>query len=258
MRQALPGDAVIIDVALIERELGDPFLNEELWNSTDEMVVDLATKAVLEANGLRVGQVVGMTPAQLQRLLSSERWCINPQRFIHAAGKTTTHYLGPVLPHCDYDLRVGGTVQEVRVDRARFCFEVLATLTDNGKTKLTFTPKVETAEQVLPYQPSADLSRWQIKIERPGTAYPELRWEAKLAPNEYLVVGALLDKPGTFGHCALVEEDGSRPAQRLYVVRTSRSLTDELPALADRPLWSQSPPLAAQAGLSGIIRASRP
>lgn len=259
LRPQLAADSVIIDFVLLERPLGDPYFNHELWTHTDELIVDLEKKAALEDNGLRVGQLVGMTPAQLQTLLTSERWCLNPRRTSLPAGKTTTYHLGPVLAHCDYDLFLGGQKHELQADQARFALDVVAALTADGKTKLTFTPKVETGEKVLPFQPAPELSQWEIAIGRPAKAYPALGWEASLAPNEYFVVGARLDKPGTLGYQAFAQDDVPRPVQRLLVIRTNRSLEAvDQPTLEDvARAGNTPPPLALQATMSAV-RASRP
>ncbi len=260
LRPQLAADAVVIDFALLERSVGDPYLDRELWTHTDQIVVDLDKKALLDDNGFRVGQVIGMTPADLQELLKSDRCCLNPRRSFAHSGQTETFYLSTLpLAHCDYDLHLGGPTQEVSVDRARFCLDVTPTLTPDGKTRLRFLPKVETGEQVLPFQPAPEQAGWQFKIERPNKAYPALAWEVTLAPNEYLIVGARLDKPGTLGHRALVEEQGRHPVQRVLVIRTNRSKqATEEPTLEDTARASSSPPLAVQASLAGAIRASRP
>src|SRR5437773_2209530 len=71
LRPQLAADAVVIDFALLERRLGDPYLDKEIWTHTDQIVVDLDKNALLDDNGLRVGQIIGMTPADLQELLKS-------------------------------------------------------------------------------------------------------------------------------------------------------------------------------------------
>ena len=260
LRPPLADGAVILDFALLERRLGDPYVNKELSAHTDEFIVDLEKKAALEANGFRVGQIVGMTPADLQTLLTSERWCLDARRQMAQSGKSYGRHLGPVLPHCDYDLHLGRETHEIRVDRARFGLDVLPVLTADGKTRLKLTPKVETGEQVLPFAPEPDQSHWAIKVDRPAKVYPELACEVTVAPNEYLVIGAILDRPGTLGYCALVSDEGPTPSQRILVIRTNRSTraggTTE-PTLEDLARASSSPPLALQATI-GAIRASRP
>src|SRR5262249_12699700 len=63
-------DVVHLDVFVIERPLGDVFLNRELWSEADEQTVradgeqsiSLERKTALENNGFRVGQVGGALP----------------------------------------------------------------------------------------------------------------------------------------------------------------------------------------------------
>src|SRR3712207_6729985 len=43
-------DVVRMDIWLLERRVGDAYINNEVWKYTDEQVVDLEKKAVLEEN----------------------------------------------------------------------------------------------------------------------------------------------------------------------------------------------------------------
>jgi len=258
MRPELHPDAVVMDIAVIERPLGDPFLNQELWQRADQLVIDLERKPLLEANGLRVGQLIGLTPAELQHLLTSPRWCPQPYKRLLPSGQRHACCIEVLHPNCQYDVHLGRTTLDEQVDRAKFCFDVTPTHTADGRTKLLFTPKVETGEAVLPFQPSAHEGNWVYRVERPAKAYPELGFEVTLRPNEYLIIGPDITKINTIGHRAFVEDEGLEPIQRLLVIRTARSThsADE-PSLAELARSSASPPLALQATL-GVIRASRP
>src|SRR5881409_3401857 len=87
-------DAVVLYVALVERPVGDRYLNQDLWALADEQVVGIERRAVLEENGFRVAQVGGIIPAGLLGLLSSERSCVNPRCVRLHAGHPTTVPLG--------------------------------------------------------------------------------------------------------------------------------------------------------------------
>src|SRR5438105_6090141 len=50
---------VMIETALIERPIGDSYINRELWQDTDEAFLGLTLREALHENGLRVGQIVG-------------------------------------------------------------------------------------------------------------------------------------------------------------------------------------------------------
>jgi hypothetical protein len=258
LRPELNRDVVVMHIALIERPLGDAFINQDLWRHTDQFVVDLERRALLEENGLRVGQVVGVPPAELQGLLTSQRWCAARHRAL-PAGQTHAQPVGPVHPHSEYDVFLGQQPLDVQVDQARFGFDITATHAADGKTRLQFTPKVETGEQVLPFQPDPGTSNWVYRVERPAKSYPELGWDVTLRSNELVVIGALPSRGNTLGHRALVDETGAEPIQRLLVIRTARSLqdADDGSAIDNLSRNGASPPLALQATL-GAIRASRP
>jgi len=245
---------VQLDIAILERNLGDPFLNHELWQNTDEMIVDLDCKAAVENNGFRVGQIVGMTPGKLLDLLKSKRYCSNPRTRLLASGNTVPLYLSPVLPRSDFMVQLGKEPHEEALDQARFCLDVKATLTADNKTRLNFTPKVEHGEPMLPFHPDPAEQRWIMRVEKPCKTYAELAWDVVLAPGEFLIIGAILPKERTLGHRSFVQEDG-QPVQRLLVLRTNRAPQggdSSEPTLEDLARNHPSPCLAVQASMTQI------
>ena len=255
-------DVVQMDVALVERPLGDSYINDDLWVDVDEHVVPLECKALLEQNGFRVGQIGGITPAGLQSLLTSGRCCANPRRLVLRADNSATLVIGPRIPACQFEIR--GTRETAAVDlgNAECILSVVPTLTNDGRVRLRFTPQVRHGEGVLAPRPATDRSGWVLQKHRPVENYGELTFELTLAANQYLVVGGRVDQQKTLGQRSFVRPDEPVPVQRLLVVRTTRS-TDQLPvedsreAAADYSLLSKSPPLAVQAAYSGV-RTDRP
>jgi len=211
---------VALDLAILEKPLGDPFMNRDLWRSTDDMVIDLEKKDLLEKNGYRVGQVVGLTPEALQALLKSERYCVNPRRRIVPDGGHVTQYLGPVFPESSFTLHESEREMPLNFDQVRFCLDIVATRAKDGKIRLTFTPKVETGERVLPFQPDVDRSTWTLCVDKPYRVFPSLSWEVTVEPNKFVVIGASLERGETVGHRSLVQEEYP-PRQRLLVIRAA-------------------------------------
>src|SRR5260370_14166563 len=178
----------------------------------------------------------------------SPRYCSEPERLIVPSGKLLPKYVSPILPHASLDVVIETGKTELEVDQSRFGFDVTPTLTADGRTRLVFTPKVETRENLLPFQASPEQSRWMLRIERPSRQFPDLSWEVTLAPGEYLVVGCRPEKSASFGQYAFVQEDAAIPVQRLLVIRTNRASTPGNDLAGDEMLrTSSSPPLAVQA-----------
>jgi hypothetical protein len=178
----------------------------------------------------------------------SPRYCSNPERLTVPAGKLIPEYVGPIVPHASLDVVDEAGKTELEVDQARFGFDVIATLTTDGRTRLRITPKVETRENVLPFQPSPEQATWLWRIERPSRKFTDLSWEVTLAPGQWLVIGCWPEISASFGQCAFVQEGDAVPVQRLLAIRTNRATAPGNDLAGDELLrTSSSPPLAVQA-----------
>lgn len=245
-------DVVCMDVALIERPLGDSYLNEELWSSVDEQGVALERKAVLDANGLRVGLIGGITPSRLLALLTSEQSCPSPRHIQLRAGNVKKFELGRKIAACQFQLHQDGQSLPVALKDVSCTFQVQPSLTQDGRTRLLFTPLLQHGEAKLTAQPSADRARWEFLEQRSTETYTSLAFEVTVAPNEYLVIGARADRPDTLGHRFFVRADEPIAVQRLLVIRTNRAMTpDSNPVEEEGTPAKRTPSLAAQAVWSG-------
>lgn len=242
-------DVVQLDIAVVERPIGDAMINDELWNLADEQTVAFETKALLEDNGLRAGLLGGMPPASLQAMLTSERSCANPRRLRLHAGNPTPVALGATVKECKFELHGPAGGKSVELKQAQCQLQVVPVLAENGKITLRFTPLVKHGASTLapqPLQEPAGTRRWELLPKQPTESYTKLTWELTVSPNEYVVVGARLDRPDTLGQSFMLAE-GETPVQRLLVIRSCRPETGMLSRVG---ILSKAPPLAFQAGWS--------
>nr|ALS88805.1 MetaGeneMark_Unknown Function [uncultured bacterium] len=249
----LEADVVQLDVALLERPAADKFINGDLWSFTAEQVVALERRTVVDQNGFRVGVLVGMPPGAFQELLTSERSCINPRRRIVPSGKVAGQTLGSPVADCRFTVFQGATPLEFRLQDVQFILDVTAFPTEDGRTRLQFTPKVQYGEVTREIQPAPDRTGFTMQMERPSKSFPDAGWEVTLAPSEFLVIGTREDRPESFGYQAFMQEEASPPVQRLLVIRTARAAgPDEAatPTLEDMARSNSALPLAIQATLS--------
>ena len=215
-------DVIQMEVSLVERAPGDSFINQELWALADEQIIPLERKAVLEENGFHIGQLGGNTPAGLLTLLTSERSNVNPRgHFVHA-GQSTRVVLGPTAPLFSFRIQQDGEPADVCVGKAQCAFNMVASLTSDGRTRLQFTPQIRHGEKMLAPRAAADGSGFVLQEEWPTQSYSSLGWEVTLAANQYVVVGARSDRPETLGYQCFVRRGESLPVQRLLVIRTRR------------------------------------
>jgi hypothetical protein len=221
-------DAVLIDMMVIEQRLGDKFLNGEVWDATDCQVVGLEQQGLLADNGLRVGQVIGMVPGKLQNMLTSERYCVRKRRQIMAAGQTTVLDVGPALPVFNCRVRTDTGATDVILEQGQATLMIEPSLTNDGRTRLKFTPQVLYGTIMPDYRTAPDRSGWLLEFKRPSKTFPAASWEVTLAPNQCLIVGTSFDQaspddePQTLGSQYFLQETDQGWVQRLLVIRTTR------------------------------------
>src|SRR5260370_27198128 len=88
-------DVIQLDVAVLEAPVADPILNQDLWKLADELELTPETQTLLEKNGLRIGQIGGIAPNELQALLTSERTCVFSRRIQLPSGSPRSFVLRP-------------------------------------------------------------------------------------------------------------------------------------------------------------------
>ena len=227
--QEIDANIVQLYQAFLERPLDDAYLSRELWTSTDQNVVDIERQALLEENGIRIGQMVGGIPAKLLTLLKSERSCVNARIRLVSAGESAIYTLGPVQPKSTFRVQKNGQTEQVALEDAQFCFDIVAGPAPDGRIKLEFIPKVQHRQQAFRIDVSKDFSDWVPPTDKPHRAFPHLSWHVSLAPGEVLVIGPHLDKPGTLGYRSFVQEEGPTPMQRVLILRGNRSVEEGEP-----------------------------
>jgi hypothetical protein len=242
-------DVVQIEMVLLERPLNDRYINSDLWQLADEQVVSLESRALLEENGFRVGQLGGLTPAGLQAMLTSRQSGSDPRLLFARAGRSQTLPLGPPRSQCRFQVQQSGRPEEVSLAQATSSLELVPGITGDGRVRLRFTPQIEYGDSRLEMHPAEDESSLLVQQEKPRRSFPHLAWEVVLGPNQYLLVGTRMDRPEALGHQCFFRPDETRPVQRLLVLRAG-CLVPPAPfsaaaGSAGRP--PSQPPLALQA-----------
>jgi len=251
-------DVVHLDVFVIERPLGDVFLNRELWSEADEQAVraddeqgiSLERKTALEKNGFRVGQLGGaLPPTKLQDLLGSRRSCQWNRIQLHA-GHETKIALGPLWPHCRYRLAQEEQTAAVDFDKGQCLLEVVPELADEGRIRLRVTPHVKHGDLKTVFESVRDADgqfHWGRQEQQPEEVYSWLDWMLTVSANEYVVVGAQLDSGDTLGEQFFLSGEDNPGVQHLLVLRAAHVPTPINPVETN---LSRTAPLALQASLS--------
>jgi hypothetical protein len=250
------GDIFYFDVALVEQPRGDRFFNRDLWSLGDEQGVNLELKPLLEENGLRICQIGGLMPPRLHSLIISPRSCPEPRRLRAEQGKPTVIAVGPTRGHAVFQLAGQAGARRFDLDQACCQFEVVPTLEDDQRIRLRFTPRVRHGQARTTPRVETDPDgpmRWAMEAREPVEEFPQLRWECVIATNEFVVVGAQLDRAATIGPCFFLPDGAQSQKQCMLVLRASHVV---LGPPKDEGL-TRVPPIAMQAAWSSARGSER-
>lgn len=236
--QASPG-SVAIEIRFVEFPFGQADLNAPLWTEIDEQQMPPEVRKRLEANGFRAGVVGGQIPAALERKLAAElaaqvqtadpnevnvrkkpavwgslkQWKLGDPFKVIAAGEKERLPQLTVLVRNDQGEVLGETFQQVQG-----YFEGKAFAEPDGRVRLELVPQVEHGEPRNQYVQNRE-GIYQVDYSPPHEVYQQLAISGKLLPGQTLVLGGVLDRPGSLGYHYFTEELSGRLTQKLILIR---------------------------------------
>jgi hypothetical protein len=240
-----PTEGVYVECVLLERPVGDPFLDRELWDAALP-VGSPEGRVLLSENGLRAAVLSGNPPQKFQALLESESEVVNSRGLTFASRKEEV--LPTSGPHAKLEFRLladlAGRRATVSLEEARCGFLVRPEAAEDGRVKLACEPQIQHGQRREYLRPSEDFTGFVKFEEVPLARYQPLAFEATLGRNEFLLVGWQADQPGTLGEALFAASANGLPRQRVLVVRARMpNAPSDLP-----PVGTRRPSIAAEAG----------
>ncbi len=249
---AAPVDGVYLESFLLERPVGDRFLDRDLWNETLPVGTPEA-RVLLSENGLRVGVLAGALPQRFQSLLRSESDTLNGRGLTFSSRKEDVLPTSGPHERCEFSLRTHLTdpPSDVALERARCGVLVRPEAAERGSVRVKCEPQIQHGERQEQLRPSADITGF-VKFEAvPLVRFQPLAFEALLSPNEYLLIGWSADQPNTLGEALFAVDANSQPRQRVLVIRVRQvnpASANDLPPLGP----TRRPAIAAEASRSAL------
>jgi hypothetical protein len=236
----LTGDVVALDIAPLELPITDSATLSAVWAAADEQIVPADFRGRLEDNGLRVGVIGGIPPAEFLNLLTSERTNPAPHQCLKKMGDARAVPIGTPVGECHFQLVLDGTATPVDLSQAQ-CGLQVTPVTSGQSIALQVVPQIQHGRRTL--WPSADATGgWTMHGNRPVERYVALKFEVPVSESEYLVIGAA-QRPETLGTVCFTAS-GDRPLHRLLVIRLGRLQKSSSAAFSQ---LDGDLPLAAQA-----------
>jgi hypothetical protein len=216
---------VLLHTRLIEQPLGDEYLSHTLWTQTANPLPH-GSSAVLGANGIRVGLISGVIPADLERLATSEAAIVDASLRIVLSDlpKPVPIKSSGEMVNLEVVRTSGDAPESIEISNAEFALIVTATPTTDGQVKVRCEPRIQHGEKQPHWGPTADGTSFERNDLRPTEQFPTLAWEVTLARHEVLLVGSTEEEaPGNLGATFFRLRDTLRQRQRVLAIQADYS-----------------------------------
>ena len=238
----------LIRVVILSRPFNEPAINEVVWRVADEQVVPPSVRRALEANGLRIGRIVGDLPAELETILEEggpQNPKVVPSNLLLESGEQNLIGVSEAVEQASLlvnrDNRVSGKDYESasgflrvtpRHDGAHGVSLRLIPEIHHGPLQRSF-PAVTSTPGFAPRELS-------IRDGQQEDAIRELTVDLDLEPGMVAVIGCRPESQNSLGSFFFSESPSDRDQrhQRLILIWASRNLNGmigDTPKTNDRP-----------------------
>jgi hypothetical protein len=217
-------EKIIVRSYLLEQPVGEQYLSDELW--TEALAPLSADQAALFAeNGLRVGRITGNPPAKFLAIAHGPD-VVRPQEGTVTAGEAKPVALAGPLSEVTFQTisEIGTKPGELKLKDAEIALSITPTLSETGKVKLAFEPRVQHGSRQFGWRPTTDSTAFTWLDQKVQERFPTLKAEMTLAPEEFVIIGPTAVPANTLGGAAFVSASEGRPRLRVLVVQVGRLL----------------------------------
>jgi hypothetical protein len=256
----------LLKVAIISRPFDDPAINAVVWKAADEQVIPPKERRAWEANGLRVGRIVGELPLELEAIMNdtTTHQKVSPADIIVESGEPTLIKVSDPVEQAtllfNRDNRpIGSDYRDVSG-----YFRATAQHEGTNNVSLRLVPEIhhgpiQRTFQSVPNAAAIGPQEFKINNGQQEETIRELATTISLAPGHLVVIGCRPEQKrglGTFFFTQPVAHSDQRLA-KLIMIWASRNLqgvgpderstkASDRPTLFKRLVGSQSTPTQAQ------------
>ncbi len=227
-----------LDVVILTRPQGDPVLNEVLWRAADEMAVDDDARRAWQANGMRIGRIVGDLPPEVAELLrAAPPNRPDVQTIVNPSG--TSAMIDPVHAPARPDLNLllshpDGSIKGKVYHDARAFLRLTPNHDDTRGVALKLVPELHHGPVVqgfgvIPSDGMPVPQEFRITNGQKEETFRDLAATIDLQPGQTAVLGARPERPGSLGDVLFQKLDGNSDRILQSVVLLQASRVDPLP-----------------------------
>ncbi len=245
-----------IRVWIIDRPFGDTAINQATWKAADEQAIAPEERRALEVNGLKIGEITGELPVELEAVLNAPPpHKVDPARFLLDDGEGTLISVSDPVDQVSLLLNREGRAYGKDYEAAGGFFRVIATHDGTNGVHLRFTPEIHhgplqrsfpALNNGTPYAPQ----QFKINDGQHEDALRDLSVTISLEPNQIAVVGCRPEQPRSLGAFLLTRTEGKGDQRRQKLILMSAA-RNQLGALSEKHVRTDRPRPSAPTGLAG-------
>lgn len=237
----------MLRVAILNRPFRDAAINETVWKVADEQAIAPEARRALELNGVRIGQITGELPAELDAILNAPPpHKVEPASFLLDDGDQTLISMCDPVDQVSLLLNRENRPYGKDFQAASGYFRVTATHEGGDGLALRFTPEIHHGPVQRSYQPLTHATpyapqQFRINDGQQEEALGDLAGSLVLEPGQVAVIGCRPEQERSLGAFLFTsaENHGDQKRQKLVLVWASRNqlgVLGEKRAKTDRPV----------------------
>ena len=205
----------LVTVVILSRPLHDPVINDALWRSADEQVVESSTRRALEENGLRIGLLTGSLPGEVDELVKAPPpHKVEPAKYILPDGVPGFITLGPPAPQASLFLNRNGQATGKEYQDASGRLRVTTRYEGTTKVALRVVPEIlhgpiQQSIGTLSTGGTYSPQQFSIKNGQQEETLRELAASLTLQPDQAIAIGCRPDRPHSLGSFLFTEPEAN-------------------------------------------------
>jgi hypothetical protein len=239
----------MLRVAILNRSLHEGAINEAVWKVADEQAIAPEARRALEVNGLRIGQISGELPPELEAVLTAPPpHKVEPATFLLDDGEQTLVNISEPVDQVSLLLNRANRPYGKDFLSASGYFRVTAGHDGTNGISLRLTPEIHHGPVQRSFQPIASPSPYspqelRINDGQQEESLRDLAADLILEPGQVAVIGCRPDQERSLGAFLFTqaESHGDQRRQKLILIWAGRNqlgAVGEKASKSDRPVPS--------------------
>ena len=244
----------LVKVVILSRPFNDPAINDVVWRAADEQVISPKDRHALEANGLRIGRIIGELPQELETILEDggpQNPKIVPSNLLVESGQQQLIHISEPVEQISLLINRDDRVSGKDYQTASGYFRLTPQHQGAHGVSVRLVPEIHhgPVQRTFPAIPNASgfaPQELSIRDAQHEEAIHELSVDVMLEPGQVAVLGCRPEIQRSLGSFLFSESpvDTDQRQQRLILIWASRNqsgVMDDRAKTSDRPKRFQKP-----------------